>query len=290
MKIPSIYEIKDLFFDEETTKKFITKNKINYQKMNCAKCQIEMEKNEEKYLFRCTNWKCQTTKSILANTFFSNVKIPLNKCMFLAYLWLRKTTTIESAETLQISKNSVTKYFQYFRELVSSMIQSENIKIGGKDIIVEIDETKLARRKYNRGHRVGDVWVLVGVERTNERRVFIKVLDNRSAETLNRLIDENVELGSIVYTDMWKGYSQVHDTLGFEHGTVNHSKCFKDKVTGVHTNTVEGTNFAIKSKINRWCRTTKHVDSHLTEFIWRRQNNNRLWDALIDALREIHYD
>jgi hypothetical protein len=31
-----------------------------------------------------------------------------------------------------------------------------------------------------------------------------------------------------------------HMDLGYEHQTVNHSKTFKDPVTGAHTNTVEG--------------------------------------------------
>jgi hypothetical protein len=35
-------------------------------------------------------------------------------------------------------------------------------------MIVEIDESKLGKRKYHRGHRVEVVWVLRMVERTPE--------------------------------------------------------------------------------------------------------------------------
>lgn len=53
------------------------------------------------------------------------------------------------------------------RELVSQMVD-EDTRIGGEGIVVEIDESKFGKRKYNRGHRVDDVWILGGVERTAE--------------------------------------------------------------------------------------------------------------------------
>jgi hypothetical protein len=44
----------------------------------------------------------------------------------------------------------------------------EDAVIGGDNIVVEIDGSKLGKRKYHRGHRVEGVWVVGGIERTHE--------------------------------------------------------------------------------------------------------------------------
>jgi transposase-like protein len=148
----------------------------------------------------------------------------------------------------------------------------------------------LGKRKYNRGHRVEGVWIVAGVERTRERRVFLVKVERRDAATLIDIIQQHVRAGSIVHTDLWRGYSGITEETGLEHRTVNHSAFFKDPQTGVHTNCIEGTNFALKSKIPIRCRVVDHVDEHLLEFIWRRNNVNSLWDSFIHAIKEIHYD
>jgi transposase-like protein len=160
--------------------------------------------------------------------------------------------------------------------------------IGGEGIEVQIDETKLGKRKYNRGHRIDGVWILAGVEKTAERKVFLVRVPDRTAETLLEIIRDRVRPGSIVCTDMFRSYAQLSD-LGFNHMTVNHSITFKDPITGANTNTIEGTNGALKIMIRPRNRT-KDVDGHLAEFVWRRKHENALWKAFISALREIHYD
>ena len=94
---------------------------------------------------------------------------------------------------------------------------------------MELDETKVGKRKYNRGHRVEDAWVLGGVERTPERKVFAVIVPNRSAETLIRLIDQYVLPGSILLTDCWKGYNQLSSINEYTHFTVNHSQNLKNQ-------------------------------------------------------------
>ena len=160
--------------------------------------------------------------------------------------------------------------------------------LGGPDVIVEIDETKLGKRKYHRGHRVEGVWILVGVERTTERKVFVEKVVDRCASTLEEVIGRHILPGSIVHTDLWKGYSGLSSNLSLEHRTVNHLIGFKDHETGVHTNTVEGTNYALKLFIRPRNRTAE-VDEHLEEFVWRRKHNSNLWEVFIEALKDVHY-
>lgn len=171
---------------------------------------------------------------------------------------------------------------------MSTMIEEQHEKIGGPNIVVEIDETKMGKRKYHRGHRVEGVWLLVGVERTETRKCFVRRVESRDARTLQDIIAQQVIPGSIIHTDMWRGYSGLNGEA-FEHRTVNHSLHFKDPVSGVHTNTVEGMNNALKISIRPRNRTAS-IDDFLSEFIWRRINTGNLWEAFIAALRDVHYN
>ncbi len=66
---------------------------------------------------------------------------------------------------------------------------------------MEIDESKFGKRKHHRGHRVQGVWVVGGVERTADRKLFAVTVEDRSARTLLQIIVDNVAPGSILYTD-----------------------------------------------------------------------------------------
>ena len=57
-------------------------------------------------------------------------------------------------------------YYRFIREVMEDDLLSNPVQIGGVGVIVEIDETKLGKRKYNRGHRVEGAWAFGGLERT----------------------------------------------------------------------------------------------------------------------------
>ncbi|KAJ8930186.1 hypothetical protein NQ314_017050 [Rhamnusium bicolor] len=82
--------------------------------------------------------------------------------------------------------------------------------IGGEGKIVEIDETKIGKRKYNKGRYLEGQWVFGGIER-GSRKFFLMTVG-------------------------------VHTTLGekqYKHLTVNHSVNFVDPDTGTHTQNIE---------------------------------------------------
>lgn len=161
--------------------------------------------------------------------------------------------------------------------------------IGGDGIIVELDETKLARRKYNRGHHVEGTWVIEGVERSAERKLFAVEVEDRSESTIRNVIEEHVAPGSVIHTDCWKAYAFLGREDDYENLTVNHSKTFKDILTGVHTNTIEGTWNALKRKIPARNRTASDLGDHLYSFIWNRQHACDLWNAFWTAMRSVPY-
>ena len=75
------------------------------------------------------------------------------------------------------SKPIITKFYQHYRNLIAATLDEEDTQIGGQGIEVEIDESKIAKRKYNRGHRINGAWVIGGVEKTEARKVFLVEID-----------------------------------------------------------------------------------------------------------------
>jgi transposase-like protein len=98
-------------------------------------------------------------------------------------------------------------------------------KIGGKNDIVEIDESKSCKRKYNKGHQAKGTWIVDGISRKT-KKVFMIPVKVRDAETLTSIIKKHVLPETTVYTDCWKGYNKLK-LYNYIHKTVNHSNLLK---------------------------------------------------------------
>ena len=141
--------------------------------------------------------------------------------------------------------------------------------LGGPGTIVEIDEAKFGRWKYHRGRYVDGHWVLGGIERGMDKTFFVPV-PQRDSATLIPIVLQYVRRGTTIYTDMWKAYDSL-DRCGYVHGTVNHSQNFVDPVTGVHTNSIEGTWTHAKRKLKNHGTSDDLFGSYLVEYMWRRR-------------------
>jgi transposase-like protein len=174
--------------------------------------------------------------SIFKGTFFYKAKLSVKEILYLAYYWLSESTVEVTKNMLGHSCKTIVDFFGFFRQLVVEDIDETKEMIGGPGKIVEIDESKFAKRKYNRGHRVGrdKSWVVGGID--PEKNWFAVVVQDRTKDTLLNIIEAYVHPGSIIHTDCWKAYEGIEDLGGgFEHKTVNHSREFIS-ADGVHTN------------------------------------------------------
>jgi hypothetical protein len=146
-------------------------------------------------------------------------------------------------------------------------------------VVVEIDEALLVRRKFNVGRVVRQTWVFGGYE-VESKLGFIKIVQDRSRETLYSLIHQHIRPGTTIVSDMWASYSTLNDE-GFNHLTVNHSLHFVDPVSFATTNHVESTWQKMKQKHKeRYGTARKTLACHMCGFMWRQRFGKSLNDFI----------
>ena len=99
--------------------------------------------------------------------------------------------------------------------------------------------------KLHRGKKRYQTWVLGGCEDPatlpigQKPRSFRLTVPRRDRATLIPILKFFIEAGTIVWSDGWSSYFCL-SLHGFIWNRVNHSITFKDPVSDVHTNIVEG--------------------------------------------------
>jgi hypothetical protein len=73
-----------------------------------------------------------------------------HKILFIGYLWLNKIPVSAAISISGHSSTTICEFYRHYRQLVSDAVDLEDAVIGGHGIIVEIDESKLGKRKYQR--------------------------------------------------------------------------------------------------------------------------------------------
>ncbi|MFL5809788.1 MAG: IS1595 family transposase [Flavisolibacter sp.] len=142
--------------------------------------------------------------------------------------------------------------------------------------IVEIDETYCGGKKkapagvkkIGYTGRENKIEIIGMRQKSGELRTFY--VGTPTKRKINKLILDNIKIGSTIYTDESGLYSDL-TKLGYKHSTVNHSK-FQWSKGWTTTNRIEGT----WSKLKRGWRGVyvhlgaKHIESYLQEFNFKR--------------------
>ena len=126
-------------------------------------------------------WRCPTHKgnkqSIRAGSFFERAHFELRKGIMLAYFWALSMSSSyvlydiwvslipigiplhTQKQMVQLGSRMLIDWSQFFRDICSRWLIDHPIRLGGVGHVVQIDESLLARRKYNIGHQVNEQWI-----------------------------------------------------------------------------------------------------------------------------------
>jgi transposase-like protein len=268
---------------------------------SCMKCNgdgVLRLHNDERW--RCCGPKgCRTHYSLYDGSFFEGKhRLEIHNILLIARLMLDGQSQRQTAGMITIDGEFIAeKTVWYWRNRIKNAIAAYHLsaegdaaKIGGHGHTVEVDETAMGKIKYGKGHPVKGIWVVVAVCRET-REIVATSVENRKKSTLIQWIKDRIHPDTQIITDYWKGYGtkEIEDYTGHEHLRVNHSKTFKDPITGACTNTVEGNNRALKMAIPCQARTTKRIDTELVYFSWARKHEGHLWSAFLDCIHHSNY-
>lgn len=99
----------------------------------------------------------------------------------------------------------------------------------------------ITKQKYHVGRRIPPKWI-IGIYDVTTKKGYAAYIPNRSSETLLQHIQKVVLAGTEIWTDELRSYRCLAVLGGaspYTHKTVNHSRYFRDPLTGVCTNHVE---------------------------------------------------
>ena len=252
----------------------------------CRKCHHDEYWLNKRGIMVCKS--CRNELSITSGTIFHRSKLPL-VIIFRALWWMVAQKNGVSAVGLQRvlgigSYRTAWAWLHKFRRL---MVFPGRNKLSGK---IEVDETLVGGKKAGKRGRgaEGKSLVVIAVEimEKGTGRVRMSLISDASKKSLGKFINDNIEPGSNLITDGWKGYTGILKK-GYHHKIEDMTKMLdgEEILPNVHR---------IASLLKRWLLGTHqnyigegYLSYYLDEYTFRynrRKSNSRglLFQRLVE--------
>jgi transposase-like protein len=234
---------------------------------HCPRCGNENAWPISNVHYQCTS--CNYQSSVIAGTIFHKTRKPLT-IWFRIIWWLAGQKNGASALGLKriLGLKRYDTAWTWLHKLRRAMVTPGRDCLDGS---VEVDEAYIGGKKPGKRGRgaEGKALVFIAVEVNNSKtgRIRLQRIPDASAQSLEDAIKKNIQLGSKILTDGWKGYNQVVK-IGFKHEVISQNSVIgEDLLPHCHQ---------VVSLLKRWLLGThqgavrhKYLDYYLDEYTFR---------------------
>lgn len=139
--LPTTRSMMHIFFDENNCIDWLIEQGVLKSLSVCTECSGNITGKGKN--IRCTRNTCRKRYSIVGTTFFALSRLECCEVLYIGYLWLANCTSDVIRHQTGHSTGTITAYCRYYRQLIASAIETDDELIGGEDIVIQIDETKM---------------------------------------------------------------------------------------------------------------------------------------------------
>ena len=204
--------------------------------------------------------------------------------MIILYYFYLEISARKASKELKLNYKTIQSRFMQFRRKIAEYCNQEARELNGE---VEIDESYFGgKRKGQRGRGAKNKTIVFGIlERKG--KIYTKIVENVSAETLMGEIKNKTKKGSVFYTDGWKSYTSL-EQYG-KHNIIRHDK---DEFVENHNhiNGIEGFWSFAKERFHKYHGINKNnYPFYLKEMEFRfNHRNESIFNLLFDiAIRRL---
>ena len=210
---------------------------------------------------------CKGHTRIMAGTIFQDTHLPL-QLWFRAIWWVvtqkNGTSALGLKRVLGLSYKTTWSLLHKIRR---AMVRPERSRLSGR---IEVDEVYVGGLEEGvHGRQTATkAMVLIAVQEdgTKMGRIRMRRTESASGANLLSFIEDNIDPGSLVHTDGWRGYSGVKEK-GYQHDVSILKECGPEALPRVHL---------VASLLKRWMLGTHqgaisiaHLEYYLDEFVFR---------------------
>jgi transposase len=200
----------------------------------------------------------------MSKRLIKNCKLSNRQINRLIEFFVLEVPANKAAKAIKINRHSAERIYHIIRLSLALECEKES-PFNGE---VEIDESYFGGyRKGNRGRGAAGKIPVFGLLK-RKSKVYTKIVNDVSRDTLRKIIRDKINPDSTVYSDKFRSYDGlVLD--GFRHYRINHDKTFVNKKRH-HINGIENFWGYAKTKLKRYCGLNrKHFYLYLKEMEFR---------------------